>query len=376
MRIAIFQHTLNPTVLGWVRGLERAGHEVVNVIAYDTEPIGGWPSDIDVVILQNTSSRTNRVMRRLRPSTRKAVFAFASLRSVRRLLIDRRIDVVLVKIYSLRNVVVLLAALTCRVRRIAWAESTAPTTRKWRVLRAVGVVPRALFVTNHHQVGEVAGPERPARRAAPVIPYAPEEVRAPRSDHGLGGAAARPVRVLIVSAFWDVDAKRPGWALEAAHRAGLLDGSARFSFVGAGKEPSSVLDGLRRRIEELDVASFVDVRMNVPFVEMSPIYAEHDLLVLPSLREQFGMVVPEAMSHGLAVIASDVVGCRGLIVPERTGLVFPVDDLDGLAAALGRLVRDPATIHRFGAAGRELVEQRASAEVTAGRILALLSRGR
>ena len=372
MRIAIFQHTLNPTVLGWVRGLERAGHEVVNVIAYDTEPIGGWPSDLDVVVLPNTSWRTNRVMRRLSPSTRKAVYAFASFRSVRRLLVDQRIDLVLAKIYSLRNVIVMLTALERRIPRIAWMESTAPPTRKWRALRAVGVVPRRWFVTNHHEVGALTDPARTHHGRTPVIPYAPATIH-PDDPRPPDGGASRPLRVLVVSAFWDVDAKRPGWVLEAAHRAGILDGRARFAFVGAGKEPSAVLDGLRLRVAELDVGPLVDVRLNVPFVAMDEVYAAHDLLVLPSLREQFGMVVPEAMAHGLAVVVSDAVGCRGMVVPERTGLVFDVDDLDGLAAALGRLVTDPAEVRRMGDAGRALIAEHASAEVAAERILGLLS---
>jgi len=372
MKVAVFQHTLNPTVLGWVRGLERAGHQVLNVIAYDTEPIGGWPDDLQVAILPNTSWRTNRIMRRLRPSMRKATYAFASIRSVRHLLVVQRIDVVIVKLYSLRNVIVLLSALLCRVRRVAWIEGTAPPARKWRLLRTLGVVPHRWFVTNHHHPGGVVESSPSSRTDVPVITYAPEPVQ----TIPLTRETAPPVRVLVVSAFWDVDAKRPGWVLEAAHRSGVLDGRAQFSFVGAGNEPSAVLDALRARTEELDVRHLVDIRVNVPFVEMSAIYAEHDLLVLPSLREQFGMAVPEAMANGLAVIISDAVGARGLVVPGRNGLVFRVDDLDELSDALRQLVDDPALTRRVGAAGRALIAEHASAELTASAILGLISRAR
>jgi len=375
MRIVVFQHTLNPTVLGWVRGLERAGHRVLNVIAYDTEPVGGWPDDLQVIVLPNTSWRTNRLMRRISPSTRKATYAFASSRSVRRLLVEQRADVVLAKLYSLRNVIVLLVALSRRVRRVAWVEGTAPPARKWRLLRMLGVVPRRWFVTNHAQAGAVDGLGSSREAGVPVITYAPERVVSGVGAAG-SGTSSGPVRVLVVSAFWDVDAKRPGWVLEAAHRAGILDGSARFSFVGAGKEPSAVLDALRARVAQLGVDHLVDIRVNVPYVEMSATYAAHDLLVLPSLREQFGMAVPEAMAHGLAVIVSDAVGAHGHVVHGRTGLLFGVDDLDGLAAALGRLVTDPASTRRMGTEARMLIEERASAEVTAGAILDLISRAR
>lgn len=385
MRIAIFQHTLNPTVIGWVRGLEERGHSVLNVIAYDTEPIGGWPDDLDVVILPNTSGRTNRLMRRVRPSVRKASYAFASTRSVSALLREERIEVALVKLYSLRNVIVLLMALRRRVRRVAWAEGTAPLAAKWRFLRTIGVVPRRWFVTNDARAGGVATPLDPPIGSVEVITYAPDAppVR-PAAMLGPGASSATvsvtaadgPIRMLVVSAFWDVDSKRPGWVLEAAHRAGILDGSVTFSFVGAGKEDADVFRRLQARIAELDASAVVETRLNVPFVAMSEVYAAHDVLVLPSLKEQFGMVVPEAMGHGLAVVASDAIGALGIIAPEVTGLIFPVDDLDALAGSLQRLAEDPGLARRMGRAGREFIEAHASSTVTADAILRLIGGGR
>ena len=67
-------------------------------------------------------------------------------------------------------------------------------------------------------------------------------------------------------------------------------------------------------------------------------YADSDVLVLPSRAETYGMVVTEALSWGLPVIASDVGG-----VPEalgtaadgtRPGLLAPPADVAALAAAL------------------------------------------
>ncbi len=373
MRIAIFQHTLNPTVLGWVRGLETRGHDVLNVIAYDTEPSGGWASDLDVTILPNTSGRTNRLMRRLRPALPKAVYAFASLRSVRAFLRERSVEVAIVKIYSMRNVVVLIAAASLRLRRAAWGEEVAPLAWKWRLLRCLRILPRRWFVTNDARPGGVAAPLDPPVGRMAVIPYSPEPVpdrtRAQRSTDPDG-----PVRVLVVAAFWVVDSKRPWWVLDAAIDEGLLDGRATFSFVGLGKSDSPVLEGLRQRVREHGAEPLVDIRLNVPFADMPAIYAAHDLLVLPSAKEQFGMAVPEAMSQGLAVVASDVVGCRGVILPDVTGVLFPVDDRAALGRALSGLVSDPARIRRMGAAGRDFIEAHGSSEVTAAMIERLIER--
>ena len=72
--------------------------------------------------------------------------------------------------------------------------------------------------------------------------------------------------------------------------------------------------------------------------ELAAAYAAADLLVLPSLAESYGMVVTEALAHGLPVLASRVGG-----IPEALGRgaggslpgrLVPPDDPAALAAAL------------------------------------------
>ena len=56
--------------------------------------------------------------------------------------------------------------------------------------------------------------------------------------------------------------------------------------------------------------------------EMTTFYAEIDALVLPSLNEAFGLVVTEAMSHGVIPIVSSTAGAAELIQQGETGFVF------------------------------------------------------
>jgi glycosyltransferase involved in cell wall biosynthesis len=71
---------------------------------------------------------------------------------------------------------------------------------------------------------------------------------------------------------------------------------------------------------------------------ISPYYHASDLLVLPSRRlETWGLVVNEALHHGLPCVVSDSVGCGpDLISSGITGEVLETDSVEALAAALSR----------------------------------------
>jgi glycosyltransferase involved in cell wall biosynthesis len=86
--------------------------------------------------------------------------------------------------------------------------------------------------------------------------------------------------------------------------------------------------------------------------DVPALLAAADVLVLPSYYEGLPMSVIEAMLSGLPVVASDLPGIREQVVPEVTGLLVPPRDAAALAAALGRVVRDPALRAAMGAAGR------------------------
>jgi len=94
--------------------------------------------------------------------------------------------------------------------------------------------------------------------------------------------------------------------------------------VGSGEmEPA-----LRDRIPD---ATFLGFRNQS---ELPALYDMADVLVLPSEREPWGLVVNEAMACATAVVVSDQVGCAGDLVTGDCGIVFPGGDADALAAAL------------------------------------------
>jgi glycosyltransferase involved in cell wall biosynthesis len=95
--------------------------------------------------------------------------------------------------------------------------------------------------------------------------------------------------------------------------------------------------------------------------DIASLWAGTHIAVLPSHREGLPLSLLEAAACGRPLIATDVPGCRAIVHDEVNGLLVPLDDVEALAAAIGRLADDPELRRRFGRASRELVEKEFSA---------------
>ncbi len=85
-------------------------------------------------------------------------------------------------------------------------------------------------------------------------------------------------------------------------------------------------------------------------------YAEATVFCLPSRYDPFPGVLMEAMAHGVPCVSTMVCGIPEIVVAGETGLLVPPDDSAALAAALLRLLTDPAYAAQLGAAGRRRTE--------------------
>jgi glycosyltransferase involved in cell wall biosynthesis len=85
-----------------------------------------------------------------------------------------------------------------------------------------------------------------------------------------------------------------------------------------------------------------------------------ELFVLPSTNraEALGIVQLEAMACGMPVICTELgTGTSYVNRNEETGLVVPPNDPQALAAAINRLLADPALRAQMGSQGRERVQE-------------------
>jgi len=89
---------------------------------------------------------------------------------------------------------------------------------------------------------------------------------------------------------------------------------------------------------------------------VTQLYSHAAVFCCPSVYEPFGIINLEAMACETPVVASAVGGILEVVVDGETGILVPPANPDALAAALRRVLEDPALARRMGQAGRQRVE--------------------
>jgi len=98
-------------------------------------------------------------------------------------------------------------------------------------------------------------------------------------------------------------------------------------------------------------------------------YDQADVVLVPSLWEEpFGLVAVEAMARGVAVIASDVGGLRGVLRDGVDGRLVTPDDAPALAAAIAEALDHPDERRRLGAAAHQAARERFTLDICSRRI--------
>ncbi len=137
---------------------------------------------------------------------------------------------------------------------------------------------------------------------------------------------------------------------EAARRAGEL----RFVWVGEGGQRAEY----ERRLEMLGIRPRVHLTGLVEPREVPRMLAGMDIVVHASQWEGLPRVAVQGLLMERPVISFDIDGAPEVVLPERTGILVPLNDIGRLADAMVTLSRDEGRRARLGRAGRELCLQR------------------
>jgi glycosyltransferase involved in cell wall biosynthesis len=179
-------------------------------------------------------------------------------------------------------------------------------------------------------------------------------------------AASQPVqkrpradrmRLLFVGRLWE--AKGAHTVVEALTVLGRQHRVDATLTIAGPAEHTDYVASLRRRAEELGVASAVQWAGPVPRDRLPDLYAAHDALVFPSVYEEpFGIVQLEAMATGCAVVGTGTGGSAEILEAGENALIFGAGDPSGLAAQLARLRGDGVLARRLREGGKQTVRSR------------------
>jgi phosphatidylinositol alpha-mannosyltransferase len=136
--------------------------------------------------------------------------------------------------------------------------------------------------------------------------------------------------------------------VEAFHR--LTSTHPNLVLVVAGDGPE------RDAIRHLPYAVREQVIMlgNVPHDRLPSLHAASEVFCAPATgRESFGIVLVEALSSGLPVVASDIPGYREVVRDGVTALLTPPGDPGAVADAIALVLTDEDLSKRLSDAGRE-----------------------
>ncbi len=98
----------------------------------------------------------------------------------------------------------------------------------------------------------------------------------------------------------------------------------------------------------------------VKFEDMPRQYQEMDILLMPTVREGFGLSVAEAMACQLPVVASDCSAIPELLDDPKGGFLCPVGDVESFAASINTLAASPRLRKEMGQYNRAAAEKRFS----------------
>ncbi len=87
-------------------------------------------------------------------------------------------------------------------------------------------------------------------------------------------------------------------------------------------------------------------------------YNQADVVVLPSLKEGFGMTLAEAGACGLPVISNNHSSIREIIQDGQTGFLAKTNDVNDWADKLLQLIKAPDLCQKLGAAGQKFVREK------------------
>ena len=132
-----------------------------------------------------------------------------------------------------------------------------------------------------------------------------------------------------------------------------IDPSVRLFIVGDVEGDAGIDRALFEWAKNSEVVVFTG---KIPTEEVYRYYAPMDVLVHPTYREGFGMVVQEAGAFGIPCVTTKIPGASEVMEDGKSCVLVAPKDVKGLEEAMTRLLKSRETVRRLGAEARRRVE--------------------
>jgi glycosyltransferase involved in cell wall biosynthesis len=169
----------------------------------------------------------------------------------------------------------------------------------------------------------------------------------------LFGLARRPEEYLLYFGRLDVIQKGLDTLLDAVALLVRDRPNLELRMAGRGKD----VERVRQQARELGIKGNVRLLGAVDEAERQRLFAGAAVQLMPSRFEGFGMVAAEAMAAGIPLVAAAAGSLPEVVAPPDGGVLVPPGDAPALAAAVARLIDDPAARERLSATARVSAER-------------------
>lgn len=178
-----------------------------------------------------------------------------------------------------------------------------------------------------------------------IDPLTPGERSAWRSRMGAGD---HDLVIGCVGNYRDI--KRHALLIDAFAALASNRPDLRLILVGEGEMRPSLTHQVR------DLGLEDRVRLHGTELDPRPMYGAFDIVAQSSMSEGLPNVLLEAAAAGRPIVATDAGGSSEIVIDGETGLLVPIEDVDGLTRALRKAIEDPELRRRIGSAAREHVD--------------------
>jgi glycosyltransferase involved in cell wall biosynthesis len=207
---------------------------------------------------------------------------------------------------------------------------------------------------------------RAIERIAVFLPMTPHCAESLVRDYGVD-----PKLIRVSWTPLDLDAWRPASAPVKRDRLrvlfvgndvvrkGLATALAVFGECGLGQDYDLAVVSTDPRALDAGETNGVAFIGSVPYERLPQVYAESDLVLLPTIKDYSPHVLAEAAASGIPAVVSDVGGTRDMVTDGVTGRLLPVHTAPARWAELIRsLLSDREALEAMGRAARRGAEQR------------------